>query len=65
MGAMEDKVPSITKAFHEAYEELAPNYGYKTREASAVPWADVPNQNKKLMEATVRKLIMDGVIRIA
>lgn len=44
---------AIARAFHENYERLAPEYDYKTREASAVPWADVPEQNRQLMVATV------------
>jgi hypothetical protein len=52
----------IAKAFHEAYEELAPQFGYRTREASAKPWEEVPAQNKDLMVATVGKLLADGVI---
>lgn len=52
----------IAQKFHEAYEELAPEFGYRTREASAKPWADVPDQNKKLMIATVEKLLAEGVI---
>ena len=46
----------LAQAFHEAYEELAPRFGYKTRDASAVPWADVPKNNKELMIATARRV---------
>ena len=46
----------LAQAFHEAYEELAPQFGYKTREASAVPWADVPENNKALMIATCERV---------
>lgn len=53
----------IASAFHEAYERLAPRYGYKTRDASAVPWADVPDANKRLMRAVARDLLDKGVIR--
>jgi hypothetical protein len=53
----------IARAFHEAYEELAPEFGYRTREASAVPWEKVPNGNKALMMATVARLLERGVIR--
>jgi hypothetical protein len=52
----------IARAFHEAYERLAPSHGYKTREASAVPWEDVPSGNKGLMVATVGALLDEGVI---
>jgi hypothetical protein len=49
----------LARTFHENYERLAPNYGYKTREASAVPWEDVPEQNKALMRATVAASFAD------
>lgn len=41
----------LARLFHETYERLAPQFGYKTREASAVPWEDVPDSNKRLMVA--------------
>ena len=47
----------LARAFHEAYEELAPNYGYKTRDTSAVPWDDVPDNNKQLMIATSKRVL--------
>ena len=40
------------RLFHDTYERLAPEYDYKTREASAVPWEDVPEHNRELMIAT-------------
>ena len=42
--------------FHEAYERLAPQFGYKTRDASAVPWQEVPEANRKLMVAVCREV---------
>lgn len=56
-------VDDIAQAFHDAYEQLAPGFSYKTRKASAVPWEDVPGPNKSLVRATVAKLINDGVIQ--
>ena len=53
----------IAEQFHEAYEDLAPRYGYKTREASAVPWEDVPEANRRLMTHTVVNLLVDGAIK--
>ena len=52
----------IAQAFHETYERLAPDFGYQTREASAKPWADVPEQNKQLMVAVIQELLDAGVI---
>jgi hypothetical protein len=54
---------AVARAFHEAYERLAPSFGYQTREASARPWADVPEQNKLLMTAVAADLLAAGVIR--
>lgn len=58
-----ERVDDIARAFHEAYERLAPTFGYRTRDASAVPWEDVPEDNKNLMRATVRVLHENGTLR--
>lgn len=47
----------IARDFHDAYERLAPEYAYETREASAVPWEDVPANNRALMVATVDAVV--------
>ena len=60
-----DVIESIARAFHEAYERLAPDHGYETRRASAKPWEDVPDQNKGLMIAVVHELVQKDVIRIS
>lgn len=52
----------IAAAFHFAYEDLAPEFGYATREASRKPWGEVPEQNRDLMRAVVQRLIDGGVI---
>lgn len=52
----------IAQQFHEAYETLAPRYGYETREASAKPWVDVSEQNKLLMIDVVQNLLDHGII---
>jgi hypothetical protein len=49
----------IARCFHEHYEQLAPEFGYRTRQASARPWDQVPAENRNLMIATVEALIMD------
>lgn len=51
---MSDK---IAKLFHETYERLAPEHGYKTRTESAVPWEQVPENNRNLMIATVKEVL--------
>lgn len=52
---------AVARMFHETYERLAPRFGYATREASAVPWAKVPDQNKALMIAVADELIGRGL----
>lgn len=47
----------LAKRFHEHYERLAPAFGYKTRKASAVPWDEVPQQNKALMTAVCQTIL--------
>src|SRR5690554_1417082 len=46
-------VDRLARMFHENYERLAPSFGYETRRESAVPWDEVPEQNRSLMRATV------------
>ena len=59
---MSDTAEPIARAFHETYERLAPDHGYKTREASAKPWEEVPESNRNLMVAVVGELLETGVI---
>ncbi len=47
----------LAKLFHETYERLAPDFGYRTREASAKPWPEVPEQNRRLMVATCTEIL--------
>jgi hypothetical protein len=47
----------LARFFHETYERLAPEYGYKTRDESAVPWSEVPDDNKRLMIATCGEVL--------
>lgn len=48
---------ALARLFHAIYERLAPEHGYKTRDASAVPWEDVPDDNKRLMIATAVEVL--------
>lgn len=54
----------VAAAFHAAYERRAPEFGYATRQASAVPWTQVPAGNKSLMTAVAAELIGSGVISV-
>lgn len=51
----------LAQQFHDAYERLAPDFKYSTREASAKPWSDVPPENRALMIAVAQE-ILDGVL---
>jgi hypothetical protein len=53
---------AIARKFHDAYERLAPKYGYETRQESAGSWEQVPVQNKRLMIAVVAELLAGGTI---
>lgn len=55
---------NVAQRFHEAYERLAPEHGYQTRPESAVPWEDVPANNKALMRSVVLELADQGVIDV-
>lgn len=52
----------IARRFHEEYEARAPLHGYQTRKASAVPWRQVPDNNRALMVDVVKALIENGDI---
>lgn len=49
----------LARRFHETYERLAPAYNYKTRVESAVPWDDVPEDNRSLMIAVAAEVLGD------
>ena len=48
---------TVARRFHDIYERLAPLFGYRTRPESAVPWEQVPEQNRALMEAVCQELL--------
>ena len=52
----------LARLFHEVYEELAPSFGYETRQESRKPWADVPTQNKALMIAVCDRILDEWAI---
>jgi hypothetical protein len=54
----------LAQLFHETYERLAPEHGYETRKASAVPWADVPANNKALMIAVAEHVLKRAEITL-
>jgi hypothetical protein len=58
-----DRAEQIAALFHAAYERLAPEHGYQTRQESARDWHEVPANNRSLMVAVAAHLIEAGVIR--
>ena len=52
-----DEAETVARMFHDTYERLAPEHGYRTRKASAVPWDQVPQANRELMIATSREVL--------
>jgi len=52
----------LAKLFHDTYERLAPQYGYKTRKASSLDWDEVPELNKELMIETCKVILKANVI---
>lgn len=55
----QSRAEELAQRFHETYERLAPSFGYETRKESAKPWADVPEQNKRLMVAVCAEIMQD------
>ena len=51
------KAEEVAQVFHADYERLAPDFGYETRKASAVPWSQVPVENRALAIATVKSVM--------
>jgi hypothetical protein len=56
------RADQLAERFHEAYERLAPQFDYKTRKETAVPWAQVPEQNRLLMIAVCADLLSGHVV---
>lgn len=52
---MSEEIKEYTLKFHNTYERLAPNYGYKTRKNTKE--FDFNSNNGKLMYATVSEII--------
>ena len=59
----EERAAALAQKFHETYERLAPEFGYKTREASAKPWEEVPDDNKRLMIAVCSEIGIGQLIQ--
>ena len=59
-----DVADAIAAEFHRQYEMRAYYHGYKTRPASAVPWPEVPEQNKALMREVVSVLLDEGIVAV-
>ncbi len=60
--AQPDTAEEAAKDFHETYERLAPQFGYETRKESAKPWAEIPENNRKLMIAVAGEVIQRAIV---
>lgn len=60
--SMEDRIENIAREFHDAQERLAHDLNFKTPKDSRAGWALIPETQRRLMMATVRSLITDGII---
>lgn len=55
--------PFIAREFHDAYERLAPQFGWNTQQVSKTVWEALPENQRRLMVATVAELLERGVVR--
>jgi hypothetical protein len=53
----QDLIERLCERMHDAYEAAAAREGWKTQDASRVPWATVPEANKRTMRAAVKALL--------
>lgn len=53
------------RRFHDAYEELAPTFGYSTRPESRVSWDRLSEPMRSLMIATVRAVLIEQAATLA
>jgi len=53
------RAEKLARRFHETYERLAPSFSYQTREASAKPWEEVPENNRRLMIAVCAEILQE------
>lgn len=60
----DEHAEAIARAFHERYELLADQHGWKPQEETRAPWESLPEANRSLMIAVVRELLRDGVIAV-
>ena len=58
---------AIAEAFHEIYEDIAPDFGYATRPESRVRWDELAEPHRALMIATIRGVLIEryNLLRIA
>ena len=49
----------LAKKFHDTYERLSVEYGWKTQEQCQVEFADLPEENRELMIAVVSEVCAD------
>lgn len=58
------KAEALAAAFHRLYEGIAPCFGYETRQETAVPFDQIPANNRALMITVCKILIDNDVVRM-
>lgn len=49
----------VAEYFHRMYERLAPEFGYKTKEESRVPWENIAPNHRQLMRAVAAEVMKE------
>ncbi len=60
--ALEIDPEELARLFHEVYEAQAPMFGYETKPETRCQWADMPEDNKRLMISVCTRII--GVLKV-
>lgn len=57
MNISEVSLDEACRVLHDAYEAAAPHHGWQTQAKSAVPWEQVPKENRATMQYAVAVLL--------
>ena len=59
------RLEELCEISHDEYERQAEIHGWKTQEASRVPWSDVPEANKETVRASLMAVIKELGLSVA
>ena len=57
----QEEVDSLARMFHDSYERIAKEVGWKTQESCKVEFDDLPEENKQVMLRTVGEVVDNGI----